>query len=101
MRSKSYACRLFGVHSIAYAAFLYVSYNFYEGGRRFIVSDVFTWSSSLVMPVLISLIPWAIIFLLKRDEAERGFYWSVAIFSMVGAAVSSLAAYLAWWATTQ
>jgi len=101
MRSKQYASGLFGVHSIAYATFLYVTYYVYEGGREFVASDILTWVSSVMLPVVISLIPWSIMLLLKRDKAAPGFYWSVAVFSAVGAAISSLAAYLAWWSTTQ
>ena len=101
MRSRSSAYALFGIHCVAYAVFLYVDYSFYEGGRDFVLSDTLVWGFSLILPLLISLIPWSMILLFKRDGAKKWLYWSVAVLSAVGVVISSLAAYLAWWSTTR
>lgn len=101
MKSKLYAYALFSLHCLAYAIFLYIDYNFYEGGREFVLLDSLAWLVTLIFPVAISLIPWSVMLLCKRDQSAEGFYWSVAVFSMLGVIINSLAAYLAWWSTTQ
>lgn len=100
MKLKSYALGLLGVHVIAYAAFLYVTYSIYEGGREFVSSDIFSWLFAIVLPVMASLIVWLIMLLLSREKAMRSFYGSIAVFSVIGAAINSFAAYLAWWSAT-
>lgn len=86
---------------VSYVVMLYISYNFYKGGRDFSSSDLTGVFMYLLAPFGIAAVIALLIRIFRPEAATKMFYTSLTWLSIVGGAINSFAAYLAWWSTTR